>query len=167
MAKASVKSLDTSASVGLILIVLGISFILGQVGGFSNFIESLFIVLGVLIFAYGILDIFRYKNVLVGVIELIIGVGIVFLGWGSRLTWIIIIVLAVVLLILSLMGLFSKKKNTMYILICIGELIAGILLLLIAFGTKFSWSDTFVTIFFIVTGALLVIDGIALVAKRY
>lgn len=167
MAKASVKSLDTSASVGLILIVLGISFILGQVGGFSNFIESLFIVLGVLIFAYGILDIFRYKNVLVGVIELIIGVGIVFLGWGSRLTWIIIIVLAVVLLILALMGLFSKKKNTMYILICIGELIAGILLLLIAFGTKFSWSDTFVTIFFIVTGALLVIDGIALVAKRY
>ena len=167
MAKASVKSLDTSASVGLILIVLGISFILGQVGGFSNFIESLFIVLGVLIFAYGILDIFRYKNVLVGVIELIIGVGIVFLGWGSRLTWIIIIVLAVVLLILALMGLFSKKKNTMYILICIGELIAGILLLLIAFGTKFSWSDTFVTIFFIVTGALLVIDGIALVAKKY
>ena len=167
MAKASVKSLDTSASVGLILIVLGISFILGQVGGFSNFLESLFIVLGVLIFAYGILDIFRYKNVLVGAIELIIGVGIVFLGWGSKLTWIILIVVAVVLLILALMGLFSKKKNTMYILVCIGELVAGILLLLIAFGTRFNWGDTLVTIFFISTGVLLVIDGIALVARKY
>ena len=166
MAKVGSRDFDTSATVGLILIVLGISFIFSQVG-FYSILDSIFTLLGILVFAYGILDIFRYKNILVGVIELIIGIVIVFFGFKSTLVWLAYIIIAVVLLILGVMGLLSKKKNTLYILICIGELLGGILLVLLMCGTKFNWGDTFVQIFFIVTGVLLVLDGIALVAKKY
>ena len=110
MAKVSSKDFDTSATVGLILIVLGISFILGQVG-FYSILDSIFSLLGILVFAYGILDIFRYKNVLVGVIELIIGAAIVFFGLKGTLVWLAYIIIAVVLLVLGVMGLLSKKKN--------------------------------------------------------
>ena len=91
-------------------------------------------------------------------VVIVIGVIVIVFGW--TLLWIALIVLAVLLIVLGLQGLVNKAP----ILSTLGQILSGVLILLLAFGNRFAWD--FVNVLYIVVGIIMAIDGVLLLLKK-
>ncbi len=126
MAKKKKSSLDLSfnnllmcalyAVIGLLLVILR--------GGSLGILMT---VVGVVVIALGVIDVFKNKNLLKGVIEAIVGVVIIVCGWTIA-SWVLLI-FGIVLIIKGILELIPSLKNGLLGLLApIGMIVVGILL---------------------------------------
>ena len=87
-------------------------------------------------------------------------IAILVIVFGWTLFWIALIVIAVLMIVLGIQGL-TKKASAISAL---GQVLAGVLILLLAFGNKFAWN--FVNVLYIVAGVIMAIDGFLLLLKK-
>lgn len=157
MSSKKVNSDNVRVLTAIFMIVIGIGLALGGVGFAGNIINILLTVLGVLIIVFGVLNLLGGDPVY-GIGEIVIGILVIVFGW--TLFWIALIVIAVLMIVLGIQGL-TKKASAISAL---GQVLAGVLILLLAFGNKFAWN--FVNVLYIVAGVIMAIDGFLLLLKK-
>lgn len=155
--KNSSKKDNITLFTAIFMIVMGIGLAIGGAGFAGRVISILLTVLGVLIIVFGVLNVLG-ANVVYGIGEIVIGIIVIVFGW--TLLWVALIVIAVLMILLGLQGLINKAP----ILSTIGQILAGVLILLLAFGNNFAWS--FVNVLYIVAGVVMAIDGLLLLLKK-
>src|SRR5574344_2087032 len=142
------EKISNSIWYAIAMIVIGACLLFGGVNGATQIVSIAITVIGVILIVLGILNIV-HKNTVYGIIELIVGILVIVFGW--TMAWIALIVLAVIMVVYGIQGLI--KKNGLWA--SLGELLVGILILLVAFGNHFAWS--FVNVLFIIAGALMIV----------
>lgn len=143
---------------GLIMIIIGILFLIFQ----GKILGVLFTILGVLLIAFGIIDIIN-NNPAVGLVKIIIGILIIVFGW--TVIKICLYIVAVLLIIYGVLGLISllryKARGTsplitiLLYLSPILDIACGVLL--------FVNQIVAINYVFIFFGILLLIDGLILI----
>ena len=141
----------------IFMIIIGIGLALGGVGFAGRIINILLTVLGVLIIVFGVLNVLG-GNVVYGIGEIVIGIIVIVFGW--TLFWVALIVIAVLMIVLGIQGLMNKAP----VISALGQILSGVLILLLAFGNKFAWD--FVNVLYIVAGVIMAIDGFLLLLKK-
>ena len=144
----------------VILIVLGLALALGGIGAAKNIANVLITIIGVILIAYGILSIFSLGLMLLGIIEIAVGVVIIVFSW--TILWVALLILGISLIIYVLRGLLGGKKA--YFLSSLLQLAAGVLVLLVSFGNHFAWE--FVNVLYIIAGVLMVVDGVLILSNK-
>lgn len=146
---ATSKKVTNGTVYALLYIILGVLFIVFK----SGMLNWLMTIAGIVFIALGIYDIIK-KNLNQGIIEAVIGVVIIVGGW--LFVELVLIVFGAMLIIKGVMDLIAafraKSKNVSRIICSIITLVVGILLIL-AKWVALDW-------FFIVLGAVFIIDGL-------
>lgn len=155
MAKSKKPSTDTII-MAILYIVIGILFIAFR----SALLNWMLTVTGILAIAYGIYLIVK-KQLVPGIIFTVIGVVLILGGW--LFLTIVLMILGVLLIIYGvkdLVELLQAKGKTPVIPVIVSclTIIAGILLVV----SKWAFLDWF----FIVIGALMIVDGVLALIKK-
>ena len=155
MAKSKKVSSDTLI-LAILYIVIGILFIAFR----SALLNWLLTVAGILAIAYGIYLIIK-KQIVLGIIFVAVGIALILGGW--LFLTIALIVLGVVLIIYGAKDLITllqaKGKTPVFpVLVACLTILAGILLVV----SKWAFLDWF----FIVIGAILIVDGVLALIKK-
>ena len=155
MAKSKKPSADTFV-MAILYIVIGILFIAFR----SALLNWMLTVTGILAIAYGIYLIVK-KQIVLGIIFVAVGIALILGGW--LFLTIALIVLGVVLIIYGAKDLIAllqaKGKTPVFpVLVACLTILAGILLVV----SKWAFLDWF----FIVIGAILIVDGVLALIKK-
>ena len=141
------KKKNSSFFTSLLYIIIGVLLIVfrDQTLGWAMTAAGVFFVIS------GILDLLR-RNVLGGVVSVIIGVAVLVLGWTvAHIVLLVLGILIAVKGIVSFLDAFKRSKKTLLsILFPIFTVVVGLML---AFGNALS-------IMILVAGILLVVDGV-------
>ena len=130
------------AVVGILLLVLR-----------AGSLEILMTVAGVLLIILGIVDVFKDKDYLEGIIQIGIGVAIIVLGW--LLVEILLLILGIVLVIKGVLDIVKNYKNGfLAILPALITIVVGIILIV----TKWAW--TIIDILCIIAGIIFLINAV-------
>ena len=166
MAKKISKGNQGNLLYGIVLLIVGILLAIGGIGTAGRLLSILMTVIGVLFIVHGILSIVRGMLVF-GIVEIVIGVLILVMGW--TIAWIALLVLAVLLIFYGLRGLFVDKSHPKPLspigLALLLQILAGIMIILLAFGVNWAWSVA--NVFYIVCGVLMAIDGIMFIVLSF
>lgn len=143
------KKVSNGVVYALLYIVLGVLFIVFK----SGMLNWLMTIAGIVFIALGIFDIIK-KRLTQGIIEAVIGVVIILGGW--LFVEIVLLVFGALLIVKGVTDLIkacqSKSKDFSKILCAVITAIVGILLV-VAKWVTLDW-------FFIVLGAVFIIDGL-------
>lgn len=130
------------AVVGILLLVLR-----------AGSLEILMTVAGVLLIILGIVDVFKDKDYLEGIVQIGIGVAIIVLGW--LLVEILLLILGIVLVIKGVLDIVKNYKNGfLAILPALITIVVGIILIV----TKWAW--TIIDILCIIAGIIFLINAV-------
>ena len=156
MAKRKKQSSTDAIIMAILYIVIGILFIAFR----SALLNWMLTATGILAIAYGIYLIVK-KQLVLGIIFAVVGVVLILGGW--LFLTIVLIILGVLLIVYGvkdLVELLQAKGKTPVIPVLVAclTIIAGILLVV----SKWAFLDWF----FIVIGALLIVDGVLALIKK-
>lgn len=116
-------------------------------------LEILMTVAGVLLIILGIVDVFKDKDYLDGIVQIGIGVAIIVLGW--LLVEILLLILGIVLVIKGVLDIVKNYKNGfLAILPALITIVVGIILIV----TKWAW--TIIDILCIIAGIIFLINAV-------
>ena len=116
-------------------------------------LEILMTVAGVLLIILGIVDVFKDKDYLEGIVQIGIGVAIIVLGW--LLVEILLLILGIVLVIKGVLDIVKNYKNGfLAILPALITIVVGIILIV----TKWAW--TIIDILCIIAGIIFLINAV-------
>ena len=116
-------------------------------------LEILMTVAGVLLIILGIVDVFKDKDYLEGIVQIGIGVAIIVLGW--LLVEILLLILGIVLVIKGVLDVVKNYKNGfLAILPALITIVVGIILIV----TKWAW--TIIDILCIIAGIIFLINAV-------
>ena len=151
------KNISSSLISGLIMILVGILFIIFQ----GKVLSILFTIIGVLLIAYGIIDLINHKQTS-GLIKVLVGVLIIVFGWVLVSVCLYIFgALLIIFGVLNLVQLFRQKAHGTKPLITILLYLSPILDILCGIFLIINQIKA-IDYAFIFFGIILIIDGMAL-----
>ena len=142
----------------ILMIVVGIMLIVGGATAANDIMGTIVTVMGVVYIVIGILDIFTLDPV-DGIIFLVIGILMIIFAW--TIAWVAFLVFGILMFAYGLVGLIRHTGNVVANIL---DLVLGIMIILVGFGNNYAWD--YVNIFFYVAGALMIVDGIIVLAKH-
>ncbi len=146
MSKSARKSGLKSVVLALLLIAIGILFIVKK----RDMLQWIMVIAGVVFIAQGVIDVFRHKLTVTGIVQIALGVlAIVFGVWFIKAAT---VVLGILLILYGLNSLLGDRGNWVAVLVSVLVIVVGILLVV----NQWIIADWLV----VTLGVMLIIDGV-------
>ncbi len=142
-------------------IVIGILLVVGGTGAAANISQIMVTIMGVILLAFGIVNL-CFGAIFYGVGELVLGILMICFAW--QFVWAAYLILAIMMLVNGVSGLVDHHTS---VIVNILDIIVGLALFITAIGIRTNWANEVTNIFFYVTGALMIVDGILVLVRRH
>ena len=142
-------------------IVIGILLVVGGTGAAANISQIMVTIMGVILLAFGIMNL-CFGAIFYGVGELVLGILMICFAW--QFVWAAYLILAIMMLVNGVSGLVDHHTS---VIVNILDIIVGLALFITAIGIRTNWANEVTNIFFYVTGALMIVDGILVLVRRH
>ena len=142
-------------------LIVGILLVVGGTGAATNISEIIVTVLGVLLLAFGIVNL-CFGAIFYGIGQMVLG--ILMVCFAGPFVWAAYLILGIMMLVSGISG-FVDHHNA--VIVNILDIIIGVALFVTAIGIRSSWANNVTDIFFYVTGALMIVDGILILVRRH
>lgn len=142
-------------------IVIGILLVVGGTGAATNISQIMVTIMGVILLAFGIVNL-CFGAIFYGVGELVLGILMICFAW--QFVWAAYLILAIMMLVNGVSGLVDHHTS---VIVNILDIIVGLALFITAIGIRTNWANEVTNIFFYVTGALMIVDGILVLVRRH
>lgn len=135
-------------------IVIGIMLLIGGAKAFNSIMSIVITVYSIYLIVVGVLLMIKHAPVFLSVANLVMGILLLVLGW-TKIAWIACLILGIYLIVFTIVSMTKMRKLHLAKVI---TLFIGIMLMLIALGNNFAWN--FVNVFFYISGALILVQGV-------
>jgi hypothetical protein len=133
----------------------------GGTGEAANISQIMVTIMGVILLAFGIVN-RCFGAIFYGVGELVLGILMICFAW--QFVWAAYLILAIMMLVNGVSGLVDHHTS---VIVNILDIIVGLALFITAIGIRTNWANEVTNIFFYVTGALMIVDGILVLVRRH